>query len=264
MSMWKVCNVCKKEKDETEFSKHRGTCKICRNNESRKAYHENDNVPRKNEAINQHAYYFRHRERILKTRKDYYLKNKYDILLKRKGYYNKNKETVIEKVRNYNEKNKPVVSSRHKQYYIKNRENLSQYYKKYRAENSVKISIYYKSTLDKRREYARGWNKTPYGREYAIMKNGKRRNMLGYNPINSRFNDSNYHHLRYTSDNGEVDNDIGIFIPEKLHKSIKHNGETGKNMSFINEAALEWYINNTDPDKINPTAVCIYKNFKTA
>lgn len=67
-----------------------------------------------------------------------------------------------------------------------------------------------------------------------------KRRRLGFNPINKYFKGSEYHHLRYDS-NGQTDEDVGIFIPKQLHRSVSHNGSNGVGMDEINKLAIEWY-----------------------
>ena len=80
----KTCNLCNKEKQLIEFSKHSGakdgyrnTCKIC-NYENRKEYHK--------------EYRLKNKEKY----KDYYQNNKKILKIKQKEYVLKNKEKYKE------------------------------------------------------------------------------------------------------------------------------------------------------------------------
>ena len=63
----------------------------------------------------------------------------------------------------------------------------------------------------------------------------KRYRKLGYLPINKPFKGCNFHHL---------DRDIGVYIPEWLHKLYSHNIWTGKNMDKMNSVAIHWWMIN--------------------
>ena len=58
---------------------------------------------------------------------------------------------------------------------------------------------------------------------------------LGFLPINQPFNGCEAHHL---------DHERIVYIPGELHKSISHNGRTGRNMDQINTLALQWLAQN--------------------
>lgn len=75
------------------------------------------------------------------------------------------------------------------------------------------------------------------------MKANSKRRFLGFNPINEYFKGSEYHHLRYNT-NGQKDDDIGIFIPRDIHRSVPHNGVTGMGMDEMNSIAIKWYNSN--------------------
>jgi hypothetical protein len=109
---------------------------------------------------------------------------------------------------------------------------------KIKAENKKKYQIWLFHKHE--RERCKIYRNSPAGKA-AMVKNLCKRRSLGYNPINEHFPGSHYHHLRYDA-NGIKDDDIGIFIPKKLHKSIYHNGFTGQGMDKINKVALEWYM----------------------
>lgn len=77
------------------------------------------------------------------------------------------------------------------------------------------------------------------------VRNRKRRRELGFIPHNKlsspmdfayfvNFGKAVFHHLNRKGD--------GLYIPERLHKSIPHNIFTGKNMKEINTLAVQWWI----------------------
>ena len=55
-----------------------------------------------------------------------------------------------------------------------------------------------------------------------------KRRTLGFNPLNSPFDDCEGHHINH---------DDVIYIPKILHKSVKHNQWAGKGMEKINALA---------------------------
>jgi hypothetical protein len=60
----------------------------------------------------------------------------------------------------------------------------------------------------------------------------RRKQDLGYEPINNWFPGCNGHH---------IDKVNVLFIPEKLHKSISHRQSDPASMEVINAAAFEWF-----------------------
>jgi hypothetical protein len=87
------------------------------------------------------------------------------------------------------------------------------------------------------------------------------RRELGHNPLNAPFIGADYHHLRHKKETGSLDNDIGLYIPKAVHESVRHNGNTGKNMAAINLVALKWYITNTPLKEQSPIAIDLYKHY---
>lgn len=55
--------------------------------------------------------------------------------------------------------------------------------------------------------------------------------------------------------------DITIYAPKELHRSIPHNGNTGRGMKEINCLILEWYLNNTLAEEQNKKAVDLYLKY---
>lgn len=120
---------------------------------------------------------------------------------------------------------------------------------------------YYWENREARLEYRHAWNKTPAGRQFDQKRRSERRE-LGHEPINEWFKGCDSHHLRYSATNKERDNDLVIYAPRKLHRSVWHNGKTGENMKAINMLLLEWYVENTSKEQRNPVALQLLKNYK--
>lgn len=104
------------------------------------------------------------------------------------------------------------------------------------------------SNWEKCRAKERKFLKTPKGKVHQIRASGKRRS-LGFEPINQYFEGSEYHHLRYDA-NGKKDNNIGMFIPTKLHRTFRHCGITGWGMETINNSAFDWYNSHMNQTKV--------------
>ena len=111
-----------------------------------------------------------------------------------------------------------------------------------KKESELIIFIGVNTNEDKKRiaeaeiNYIRGKTakRTPYYRVAERRRKAERR-ALGFNPINSYFKDSHYHHLHL---NGNKN--IGLFIPASLHESLRHCSKTGRGMREINKASLLW------------------------
>lgn len=72
------------------------------------------------------------------------------------------------------------------------------------------------------------------GRKIAQARSdAKRRELFGFNPINTPQENSEGHHLNL--------NDV-LFIPKELHKSIAHSVTQNRHMDKINNLAEEWYL----------------------
>ena len=247
----KICSKCKKEKELSEFPKNKSSgdgyghhCKQCQ----KERYYEN-------------------RDKILKQKKEYRLKNIEKIKLKDKEYYENNRKEKIEYAKNYYMKYKEKISEYKKEnrdrfnaynreYYENHyqneiyRESFRRSYKKYyethgrekakqyRVMNSDHRREYQKKYYQKNSEqlieYAKMYRKTPEGRECSKRNTYKRRNW-GFTPINKQFEKSHFHHLHLNKMP-----DLGVYIPDELHLSIKHNSKTWRGMDEINKAALLW------------------------
>lgn len=57
--------------------------------------------------------------------------------------------------------------------------------------------------------------------------------------MNNKFPGSHFHHLIFDME-GNLDYDIGIYIPEYLHNSVFHNGETGQGLRQMNILAWDF------------------------
>jgi hypothetical protein len=127
--------------------------------------------------------------------------------------------------------------------------------KSYYENNKDKRKIYLEENADKiklqKREYDKSYyiehkddictkvaayRKTDAGKLVKARDAHKRRG-YGFNPLNTRFDNSEFHHLHLNNDS-----DIGIFIPKELHNSIYHNSITGQGMDEINVVALLYLI----------------------
>jgi hypothetical protein len=103
--------------------------------------------------------------------------------------------------------------------------------------------------------------KTPSGKVSKLNSGNKRRRQLGHEPINKWFDGCEGHHLRYSKNIDNQDNNLMIYVPRELHKSIWHNGSTGQGMREINMLLLEWYLENTPREERNPKAFKLYWNY---
>jgi hypothetical protein len=75
-----------------------------------------------------------------------------------------------------------------------------------------------------------------YGKDWQAIvekERGKRE------AINKRDGENEYHHM-HLEINGGINQNIGIYIPKELHRSIYHNSTTGKGIREINKASLIW------------------------
>ena len=100
-----------------------------------------------------------------------------------------------------------------------------------------------RATYAKKREYILNqkklYRKTPNG-QLVERKHRERRNLVfGYNPINTWFERSAYHHLNLEIE-GIIDRDLGLYIPNEVHRSQYHNATTMKGMREMNKIALLW------------------------
>lgn len=78
---------------------------------------------------------------------------------------------------------------------------------------------------------ARRYNQTGKGKMVKVRKKVKRKRNLGYKPVNNRFPGCVGHH---------IDKENVLFIPEKLHRSIRHRQSDPVSMQVMNNAVYEW------------------------
>lgn len=284
----KKCSKCGIEKDESEFNKNLKSkdglychCKQCTKERKReyreknkekiseynKRYHEANREYelkrckkwRENNFEKRREYKTKNKERIKEYEREYSkiyrVENKEKISEYAKIYdkkrYEENKEQFREWGIKYRQEHKEEIAINKKEYAEKNKEKISEYHKRYNKENRAKF-----------REWTRIYRRSPKGKETRRREQSKRRK-LGHEPINSWYKGSECHHLRYSKNTDEQDNDITLYVPRKLHRSIPHNGNTGKNMKQINVACLEWYLSTTPDEERNPKAVKLYWNYCT-
>lgn len=161
-----------------------------------------------------------------------------------KKYYMSNLDDVRKKHNEYYIETKDARSLKYKEYRESHKEERKKYLIEYQMNNKHKIAMKNRRLyIRKRDEYlerCRDYRHSDLGKLTNTRAKSKRRN-LGFNPINERFEGAHYHHLRYDA-NGNADADIGIYIPENLHRSVWHNGNTGQGMEEMNKLAIEWYL----------------------
>lgn len=164
------------------------------------------------------------KEKIKEQKHKYYEENKERKLKYSKKYYTENLEKAKESRKTYHIKNKNSINERHRLNYKEN----------------------YKEILEKHKLY----NKSEAGK---ISKNKHihiRKRELGFNPINSKFEGSNFHHfIKYK--NGTLDSASGIYIPEVLHKSIPHSRRNYINIDKINALAISWILHRASSRAVN-------------
>lgn len=117
----KVCNNCKQEKHESEFTKNKQSkdglyprCKSCKNQ-----YYENNKELIKNKRK---QYYDNNKESIKIKNKQYYDNNIEQQRLKSITYYNNNKEEYSYKRKEYRLKNNDKINKKKRQNYHNNKE----------------------------------------------------------------------------------------------------------------------------------------------
>ena len=69
------------------------------------------------------------------------------------------------------------------------------------------------------------------GREVTQRKHDAKRRTLGFLPMNTWFEGCEGHHIN--------NNDV-IYIPKEMHKGVKHDIWSGRNMEQINALACAW------------------------
>lgn len=256
----KTCSKCGFVGEEKYFIKKGYWCKKCRSEynkkyreknveklkEYQKEYYENNSEHFKEWYVTQGKEKYKQRyienpETFKKSRRKWREANSEYF----KNYRNNNPDYDVQ----YRLNNLEKIKERKKQWYTNNRENILKRKKVYTENNKEKL-----------KEYITNWRKTPNGQDSARKHHSKRR-LLGHEPINYWFKGSEAHHLRYSKTIKERDNDITLYVPTNLHKSISHNGNTGHNMKQINVACLKWYLETTPKEEQNPKAERLYNNY---
>lgn len=161
--------------------------------------------------------------RLLKKRQRYEIEMNKKIL---------SSPPLAEERKSSKRKRKPVKKTRDEMFTElteKRTDQLRKERKKYRKRNYVRI-----------RAKEDAYSKTEAGITRNRKSQARRRRQLGFNPLNEYFEGSEFHHLMCDL-NGNPHDGIGIYIPAKLHQSVRHNGVTGKGMDEINKLAIEWY-----------------------
>ena len=259
---YKICRVCKQLLPLCSFNTrkgakdgHRNDCKACRAAKN-KLWGENN------------------KEYITEYNKKYWKENKEILADKHKEYWEENKETMCAKNKQWREENKEHIQvynkakyannkeanrEHNKAYWAANKEKLKEQCKKWRKEHPDYLTEKQKEWRENNREHYkeyhekyreenreilriknRAWLKTDAGKK-ASTKHKQKRRELGFNPINERFDGSEFHHLHVDME-GNTDNAIGLFIPAELHKSIAHNHSTWAGMEEINAVAIDWFF----------------------
>jgi hypothetical protein len=73
------------------------------------------------------------------------------------------------------------------------------------------------------------------GKKAMWARQGAKRRGLGHHSYNKPFEGSEFHHFN---------NKDGLYIPKKLHQSVRHNHYTGQGMEEINTLAVQWWMTN--------------------
>lgn len=267
----KVCSKCGLEKPLSEFGNVKGkngltykvgACKAC-TAEYKKGKHQ-EHKEEEYERLKERRKTAEYKEKA----KQKYVENKEDLNAKRREKYTENREKINDNRREYREKKKEEINKQKREWYNKNKESLqekqrekSKIDREYAGKNAERMREYFKTHKEQCTQKMKEYRHTSRGREVCHGIRQKRR-LLGYSPINKWFEGAEFHHLRYRDEKNNLDNDVGIFIPAFLHKSVQHNGNTGRNMRKMNYAALEWYINNTPKSKITTRVFTLYAYYK--
>ena len=152
--------------------------------------------------------------------KQYYIDNM-EREKKRSEEYRKNNP---KKIKQWNEDN----SERKKQWAEDNPEKV-----KKSRENWLKNNPkYMKEWRERHPDEQKEWHKNNPERIRELYKrHTHNRRDLGFYPLNEYFEGSHAHH---------ISQNFVIYIPEEIHKSIRHCLKTGKNMEAINKLAIEF------------------------
>jgi hypothetical protein len=119
-------------------------------------------------------------------------------------------------------------------YYLSHKEQVKEKDKKWRLANRERkketMRLWHATHLKRKTEIEKKYLNTPKGKE-TQRKRLARRQQLGFIPLNKPFPGAHKHHI----DIARV-----IYIPRKLHRSIKHSVFTNLNMEVINQTAFEF------------------------
>lgn len=132
-----------------------------------------------------------------------------------KEYYRQNSDKIIKRQQKYNRLHKEEK----RQYDCINRE------KKYNKRDQ-----WNKSHPELVKSYKRKYNKTKRHRETMREIKAMRR-CLGFFALNRPFNGCEGHH---------ISQNFVIYIPKEIHKALRHNIWTWKNMEQMNKLAIEF------------------------
>jgi len=143
-------------------------------------------------------------------------------------YYTKNREKILKYAKQQNQ-NKTFKINRKKYnqwYYIQNKEKRQKEHLGNREAVLKQMKEYYINSKGRMTKY----RQTNAYKIYLKRHNGKRRK-LGFFALNKYFEGADTHH---------ISQNFVIFIPKELHKSIRHNLRTWKNMEKINKLAIKY------------------------
>ena len=156
----KVCSKCKKEKELSEFYKHKNDfkscCKICYKETRKERYKSN-----KEKEL---EYYQKNKEKY----KEYYKNNKEYYNEYQKEWRENNKERLKEKRKERYKNNIEKIKEYRKEYYENNKEYHKEYNKEWRENNKEKRNEYFKEYNKNNKEKKKKWkeNNKEYYNEY--------------------------------------------------------------------------------------------------
>ncbi|MCK4648042.1 hypothetical protein KAT51_00820 [bacterium] len=135
--------------------------------------------------------------------------------------------TVEEVEKSIKEEEKEYIKGWHKK--------RPEYGKQHAKQWNKKHPEYIKEWRKNHPENVKQWRKNnPDTRKKSDAKtHAKRRRNLGFNPTNELFEGGVWHHINK--------NDV-VCIPEKIHRSVRHNVFTGEGMEEINDLTQEFLL----------------------
>lgn len=170
---------------------------------------------------------------------------------------NKPKCSEHDKNRRLSSSYKEQKKQSNKKYRLKHKDLLYEINRLYRLKNKCRIYIkkleWYSNNIDKKRtssrrtakkhrdkigreasnKESRDYYQTSNGRTVRLRSAHKRRDNMGFNPLNEWFEGSHAHHINKI--------DI-IYIPNKWNRLVYHNIYTQKNMEIINTIAFFFLV----------------------